>query len=236
MIVRAIFATAAIATFASTAGLAAPPKVPAGPYGVVMGKHKTEIVATHVGTAAYSRPVRVPGTAPTTIFSNLAYLYTNGLYWAGGGKVISGPKSDWGAEFWEASAFTPATRATATEIELALTYYDGTNAVVVTLSADRGGVPGRALATGTVKALPPFGTCCQTTLVSFGRGVKLAANTQYWITVQTNTHQTDATVVWNLNDADQVSGQTYALDLSEQGWLAEEPPRVPGVAFAVYGK
>jgi hypothetical protein len=65
--------------------------------------------------------------------------------------------------------------------------------------------------------------------------VALAAGTQYWITVQTNKHQKDATIVWNVNDTDQVNGQTYALDTAEAGWAAQAP-LTPGFAFAVYGK
>jgi hypothetical protein len=157
MIGRIFFATAAITAFASTAALTAPPRAPVGAYGVVAGKNKAAISATHVRKTTYSRPVRTPGTAPTTIFSNLAYPYTNGLYWAGNGYVTSGPKSDWGTEFWEAAAFTPTADVTATEIELALTYFDGTNAATITLNADNGGCRARRLRREPPRTCRPLG-------------------------------------------------------------------------------
>lgn len=63
-------------------------------------------------------------------------------------------------------AFTPAEDFSLRQIDLALSYLSGTNAVVVTLNSDNSAAPDPVLLRWDVANLPAFGTCCVTRTVT----------------------------------------------------------------------
>lgn len=167
----------------------------------------------------------------TTIFNNIGSAYPLGAYWCCTGGTVSGPLSVIGDEFWEAAGFTPSKDGTITKVKVAVGYVTGnTTDVVLTVSADAGGVPGKILKKWKASGLPTFGSCCTVTTKK-NAGVKVTAGTLYWITVQTEA-DSDIWAAFNLNDTDQVDPMPTAF-AQAGAWQGYQG--VPAFAFAVIG-
>jgi hypothetical protein len=198
---------------------------------------KKGIVTTQNGrqTVAPQAKVFIPyvdDDAPLkTIYNNLGSAYPLGVYWCCTGGTISGPNSVIGDEFWDAAGFTPKADATVTKVKVAVGYVTGNvTHVIVTLSADNGGIPGKVLKKWKADNLPAFGSCCTVTTKK-NAGVKVKAGTLYWVTVQTE-NDSDIWAAWNLNDTDQVTLQPTAF--AQDGvWSGGQG--APTYAFAVLG-
>jgi hypothetical protein len=148
-------------------------------------------------------PVVEPGL--TTIYSNLGT--GTGVYNCCTGWTISATGSVIGAQNWVANGFTPSANVTATQVQAGVGYVTGTNGVTLALAADSSGVPGTILHTWRVDktTLPTFGTCCMLVHGNDKAGIKLTANTQYWVIVRTSTSTPDTWDAWNL-DSNGASG------------------------------
>jgi hypothetical protein len=164
-----------------------------------------------------------------TIFNNLAAKYPKGEFWCCSGYNVMGPSV---GEQWMAAAFTPLANHTATKVEVAAGWSQGTNGIVISLNKDSSGMPGKALKTWNFTGLQNFGTCCMLVVRTDKAGIPLTAGKQYWVVLSTNGQETDTVDAWNVDDTDQIDSTTLASYTNNQ-WTVF--PASPGVAFAVMG-
>ena len=184
----------------------------------------------------------------TTIFSNLATAYPDSLYFCCESLLETGPTAVPGVfpESWNAAAFTPSSDIMLKEIDLPLSYYQGTNVIVVVLYDDSGNLPGNVIKKYQVENMPPPVACCGLVQVNDRKGTPLVAGKQYWIALETNKRDEDVLLGWNMNTTEQITMIREAGycsdDIAHSGtcqsindtWGLDNG--LPEVAFAVYGK
>jgi hypothetical protein len=180
---------------------------------------------------AQFRPSVQHDTTLSTIFSNFASFYPDGLYMYALGGTISGPASLVGETSWFAAPFTPSKNTVLKEIDVPVSYDAGTNRFVVNLYADGKKVPGTLLKSWIVRNLPETDSCCTFTVVKDSAGVSLKAGKQYWLGL--TTMDSTAFFTWDLNSVNNVDTVPYAY-LSGGKWTAGTT--VPNLAFAIYGE
>ncbi len=136
----------------------------------------------------------VPGRG-VVIYSNLGH--GDQAYNSISGVGILGPDAGQPLPESVATAFTPTADHVVQAVSVGVTYVQGTNGVVVSLSEDNDGIPGKQLASETFLNLPLFGTCCTLQTIKGKSGIQVKANTQYWVVVRPIA--TDTYCVWNDN-------------------------------------
>jgi hypothetical protein len=151
-----------------------------------------------------------------TFYSNLGT--GNDVYDSGEGWTISGDDSEVGTEYWLAMPWrklADGCDCIITQIDVAIGYVAGTNAVVIGLAADDHGLPGKTLKSWTFKNMYPFGDCCTLDTVKT-KGIKIKIKTQYWVTVTTNANDATLWGAWNLT----YNGATgpFAYQVNQGGW------------------
>jgi hypothetical protein len=192
--------------------------------------------------AQVAAPTNVAHAKLVTIAGNLA-SYRSGPYWAFEGSPVTGPDGERGfPENWRAVAFSPSADHTATTLEVGVGLVSGTNGLVVSLSRDDKGIPGKAIATAKLKNLPAFGTCCTIETATLTKGASLKAGTQYWVVVSTNKSEATTNATWMYDDTDQVDSFLEASYCpsncgSGPGWTPYQSDTVSGsaLAYAVLG-
>ncbi|HEY1962463.1 MAG TPA: choice-of-anchor R domain-containing protein [Rhizomicrobium sp.] len=198
--------------------------VPSKPSAVMVGTNSND-----PAPAIYDAP---PPPAHSKIFSNFA-KYSKGKFVCCFGFSLSGGAT---THQWLAVPFKPATNTTAKTIEVAISNISGTNAAVITLNSDAGGIPGTALATFHVSTLPSFGatgTCCTITTVTSASGVALTGGHTYWVVVMTDAASATFKGIWHANEINQISSQSGAVSQSGTTWGTTVFK--PGLAFGVFG-
>jgi hypothetical protein len=161
-------------------------------------------------------PFTDSNNATVTLYSNLGPTTTNEYYDTNGYCVTGNNQSTCGtSEQWIATPFTPAKASHATQIQVALQYFSGTNEFQVSLYNDVGGAPGTSLKTVEGKNAPTAGTCCTLVNVSLGTpGVSLTAATQYWVVVSADdTHAPTFSAYWAFTNFANV-----AYNPAQAGW------------------
>lgn len=227
MPIKFLFAVAAL--LAGTASLTAAPKVVVRPNGVIVTPDRLMI--------APNRPVPVYSQAPTAergltkIFNNLS-KYPDGVYWCCTSSIVSGPNSEFGSQVWIGAAFTPAASVAVSKIVSGLNHDSGTNAMVVAVNSDSGGLPGEELGSANVSGLPDFPSCCAVAQAAFN-GISLEGGKQYWVVVRTDKKTADTFGGWAFNDTEQVVPPTLAFN-DGTGWQPLQS--LAGVGFEVLGK
>src|ERR1700733_2134405 len=83
-------------------------------------------------------------------------------------------------EYWQAVPFTPAANMRVREVEASALWDEGTNAVVMSLNRDSGGLPGTPIHTWKVTNLATIGTCCQLATGKSKTGIAVKKGVQYW--------------------------------------------------------
>jgi len=171
--------------------------------------------------------------------------YANSPYWGWLGYSVFGPGQGAGngTEWWLATAFTPKANRIATRVEVAAEYDYGTNAVVLGLYDDAGGLPGKSLHSWQLTNLP-HAVCCTVVGGSDKRGIPLTGGKQYWVVMRTDAKDAGAVVVWALTEFANVQkhGSSWALYCSGScsGWKNNAwnlfPKMLYGLAFSVLGK
>ena len=121
-------------------------------------------------------------------------------------------------EYWQGVPFTPTANMTVKEVEAAVVWAEGTNAVVLSLNSDSKGLPGKAIHTWNAKNLPTIGSCCQLATGKSKTGISVTKGTQYWLVVRTNANDANIFAAWALNTTDMRSHPfaSYCND-SKQG-------------------
>ena len=176
-----------------------------------------EVIVKHPSTVITPAARRDPSL--TTIAGTLSD-YPYGVYFCCYTYYITGLTNLLNVvpEYWQAVPFTPAANMTVKEVEASVVWAEGTNAVVMTLNQDSGGLPGKAIHTWNVKNLPTIGTCCQLATGKSATGIAVTKGTQYWLVVKTNSNDTNIFAAWALNSTDMRSHPfaSYCND-SKQG-------------------
>jgi hypothetical protein len=130
-----------------------------------------------------------------------------------------------------ANGFKPKADHTVTEIQVGGTYVHGTNSLVVSLNADNGHRPGKALHTWHFANLPTFGTCCRLQTGKFAAGIKVKKGKMYWVVLRPSPQHQDTYDVW----ADNTKGLSGAYSNNTgSGWNPQSFQTLG--AFAVFGK
>jgi PEP-CTERM motif len=144
------------------------------------------------------------------------------------GLAIAGAKSKPGFIEW-GEAFTAHSKFEVAEITMALGWITGVNGVTVSLDANNGGAPGKALASWSFVGLPELGTTGSNVQTkTFGSGIVLQPNQTYWLVTAPIAGGTQA--VWNLNS----TGVTGPAAVNFGGaWLTTT---AASGAFEVVGK
>ena len=193
--------------------------------GTGVGGGHIQVPASDQPRTALSASAREDAASLKEIYSNFnsdeAALYDCCNVW-----VVSTARSDFHARYTLAMAFTPARDAVVRRIQLGLSSVSGNNALSVSLHADEGGMPGKALQTFLLTDIPPEGNCCEVeaagpvdTLVRKGR--------TYWVVAKASAN-TEAG--WNFNSVG-ASGP-FAFNTGE-GWQIRDYPLG---AFRVLGE
>ena len=231
--------------FCTCFALAAWPQAQGNDNGVILSKDGRMTISTN--PPAKGQPYVEDNAGLTTIYDNLGGHYPDGVYWCCTGLTIMGPDNKFGApEYWEAAAFTPATSLSVTKISVALGIGNAGEKftdIMLSLANDNGGIPGTAIKTWKVRGMPSLGSCCTVKTKTDFAGIPVAAGTQYWITVTTET-DSDVLAAWNLNDTKQLAAdainEAYYCYSTGSGcayngvWVSS--PTYPGLAFGVWGK
>jgi hypothetical protein len=221
--------------------VAAPTAFAAGQNGIIISGSGRDAVAIVTARAPQINifPSRTAIRNPVTIFSNLA-SYRKGRYWSTEGSPIQGPGGGIGPEQWRAIAFTSAADHVATVVRIAVGWVSGTNGLIISLNADRKGLPGKTLASMHVSNLPDFGSCCALDVLMSATGIPLSSGKQYWIVAKTGRAEENTQAAWDFNDTDQLDSFQEAFYCpsncgggAQPGWNAYQSQTVSGSAMAV---
>jgi len=209
---------------------------------IVLSKDGRMVTATKPATASVKR-TDSSDAGLVKIYNSLS-IYAKATYWCCSGYTIAGPAAVSGfPEIWTAAAFTPSANHTVTKIKVGVGLIQGTNSLVLSLYSDSNGLPGTAIQTWTISALPTFRSCCVVETKVDRAGIAVTGGTQYWLVLQTDTNDTNAFAAWNVNDTDEVDPAPVAQYCSaDQGgscgtndaWTAFQAQ--PGLAFAILGQ
>jgi len=201
--------------------------------GISVSQDKHMVIAPAHGTTDM-KPNKIHKAKAATIFSNLATAYPNGIYFSGEGATLCGPDCGIGESIAVAGGFTPTATATATEIDAAVGYIEGTDEITFSIYSDDSGAPGTALWSGNAKSLPTFGACCGLTTAKIKDGLSLTAGKPYWVVVSTNAKETTTFAAWNVATTNQITAAPAAYNINSAGWTSSTTVLPP--AFAVYSK
>lgn len=191
----------------------------ASKHGVVLTKNGRQAIATRPSSKVTPYNARIDAGL-TKIASNIS-KYPYAKYFCCYGWTLSGPNSGIGEQIWLATPFTPSANVTATKLEAAAGWFGGTNALVLSIAEDSGGLPGNTLGSATVDNLFDFGTCCTLDEGKLKPGVSLTAGTQYWFVMSTNNNDADFEGAWSINTTDDREN-VYTLAVnSGSGWGTE---------------
>ena len=163
-------------------------------------------------------------------------LYSNlgtgsDVYYSSEGWTISGLESIIGAQQAIGLAYTPSADSTIEGVQVGVGYVTGANTVAVAIFSDENDAPGKPLKVWNPINLPTFGTCCTLVTVKDAAGIKVAAGTQYWLVVGTDTESETTWDAWNFS-YNQVSG-TISVYTSGSGVWTTQTTTLP--AAAIYG-
>jgi hypothetical protein len=197
---------------------------------MISADKKITYMMPHYGFSAPNYVMRKGGSV---VYSNIASLYPNGLYFPFYGLTISGPTSPVGSTIEAAVAFTPTANVTANEVEAGIGFVAGVNGVVMSIYSDASGLPGSSLMDFKASGLPAFGTCCELATGKSKKGVALTAGTQYWFVISTNAAESSTWVAANAETTDTVNSGLAASNQGS-GWVSYTSNFLPTVG--VFGK
>jgi len=113
--------------------------------------------------------------------------------------------------------FRPKADHIVTMIQVGATYYQGTNALVVSLNQDNHGIPGKALHTWHFTNLPVAWSCCTLQTAKYAKGIPVKKGKLYWVVLRPEKQFQDTYDLW----ADNIAGKqgTFANNTGT-GWNA----------------
>jgi hypothetical protein len=187
-------------------------------------------------TAVYMKAPSQISTPAIPSDSKLVKIYSNlgtgnSVYNPSAGNGIIGPKAGQKFPEWIGCGFRPKADHTVTEIQVGVTYVQGTNGVTLSLNANNQDRPGKALHTWQFANLPDFGTCCTLQTGKLTAGIKVKKGNLYWVVLRTSPKTQDTWDVWNYD----VNGQQgpWSNNIGS-GWSKGATQQLN--AFGVFGQ
>jgi len=184
----------------------------------------------------YVSPPSFLGTAENPGADGLVTIYSNlgtgdSVYNAVAGSGVLGKDAGQPWPQWVASSFIPKKNHTVMKISVGLTYVQGTNAFIMSLNEDNGGLPGKRLHKWQFADVPTFGTCCALQTGKVKAGIPVKKGKTYWVVLRTTNDGTDSYGVSNNNIFDQQGRWDNNLG---SGWVNEGIQELG--AFGVFGQ
>jgi hypothetical protein len=163
--------------------------------------NEREVIVKHPSTKITPPAPRDP--ALKTIAGNLS-TYQFGVFFCCFGYYITGLHNLLNVvpEYWQAVPFMPSADMTVKEVDASVGWVEGTNAVVLKLSTDSNGLPGKTIHTWTATNLEGYGGCCQLATGKSKTGLAVKKGVQYWFAVGTNSKDENIFASWALNSTD----------------------------------
>ena len=227
------FARTALYTAALAFCLVALPLVSTGQQATIdsQGRSVTTLAPHSNVSPSIPSPVVAIPEGTVTIYSNLALSYS---YNCCSGWTESGPTSSAGSVL-QAMAFKP-TKGTylLTQLDLAISWIDGTNGYTLELRADDHGKPGPKIASWVVTGLPTMGASMGLETIKVKGLIMLLKGCQYWLVPKVNS---DEWAAWNQNSVSASGKGAESLD-GGSTWtkLNYDAPANPNGAFDVLGQ
>jgi hypothetical protein len=191
--------------------------------------NKVAPLVTIVEGSPIIHKAEAPPPGVIKLYSNLGT--GSDVYYSSEGWTISGLESIIGAQQAIGLAYTPSADSTVEGVQVGVGYVTGANTVAVAIFSDENDAPGKPLKVWNPINLPTFGTCCTLVTVKDAAGIKVAAGTQYWLVVGTDTESETTWDAWNFS-YNQVSG-TISVYTSGSGVWTTQTTTLP--AAAIYG-
>ncbi len=170
----------------------------------------TSAKAGVVGGAAAAPAVSPQLASNTLFFSNLG----PGGSFQSTGFCVNGPTGPCGGRFDEAASFVPAVSGRVTQIDVGVTHFAGTNAAVVKLAQDNGGVPGAVLGSWPIANQPTYGATCCATTIPINPSISIGAGRTYWVIAVAGASNTDDALNFNYNGTTGI----YAYSTNGTSW------------------
>ena len=187
-------------------------------------------------TAVYMKALRQPFAPAAPHSAKLVTIYSNfgpknHTYNGSTGYGILGPDA---GQPWPQSVgcgFTPKANHVVTEIQVGVTYVQGTNTMVLSLREDHNQRPGKVLHSWHFSNLPNFGTCCTLQTAKYAKGIPVTKGKMYWVVVAPDPKHTDTYDVWD-NAYNDPSG-AFSNNIGS-GWTQQSYQTLSD--FGVFGK
>ncbi len=187
-------------------------------------------------TTVYMKPAQRPFVPAAPHSAKLVTIYSNlssgsSAYDPNAGYGILG--TDAGQPWPEAvgCGFKPKANHTVTEIQVGVTYVQGTNTMVLSLRENKNDRPGKVLHSWHFSNLPDFGTCCTLQTAKFAKGIPVVKGKMYWVVVAPDPKHQDTYDVWN-NAYNDPSG-AFSNNIGS-GWTKQSYQTLTN--FGVFGK
>jgi hypothetical protein len=172
------------------------------------------------------------GTTPTLCSGRATFRQTrHHLHNGSTGYGILGPDA---GQPWPQSVgcgFKPKATHVVTEIQVGVTYVQGTNTMVLSLREDHNQRPGKVLHSWHFSNLPNFGTCCTLQTAKYAKGIPVTKGKMYWVVVAPDPKHTDTYDVWD-NAYNDPSG-AFSNNIGS-GWTQQSYQTLSN--FGVFGK
>ncbi len=198
---------------------------------------KNSIITINGGTTAvYMKPLQPPFAPAASHSAKLATIYSNfgpkgSTYDGSSGYGILGPDA---GQPWPESVgcgFKPKANHVVTEIQVGVTYVQGTNTMILSLRQDHNQRPGKILHSWHFSNLPNFGTCCTLQTAKYAKGIPVTKGKMYWVVVAPDPKYTDTYDVWD-NAYNDPSG-AFSNNIGS-GWTQQSYQTLTN--FGVFGK
>jgi hypothetical protein len=193
--------------------------------GASVGGAPIQVPVSGQTRTAHPASAREDAASLKEIYSNFS-SDENDLYDCCNVWDVSTARSDFQARYTLAMAFTPGRDALDRKIQLGLASVSGNNALSISLHADDGGMPGKALQTFVVTDMPPEGNCCEVEAAG-PVNILVRKGRAYWVVAKANGNTQAG---WNFNSIG-ASGP-FAFNTGD-GWQIRD---LPLGAFRVLGE
>jgi hypothetical protein len=174
-------------------------------------------------------PAVEPSSKLVKIYSNLGK--GEHVYSTLAGYGILGPDAGQPWPQMVGTGFRPKADYLVTLVQVGATYFQGTNALVVSLNQDNHNAPGKVLHTWHFKDLPEAWSCCILQTGKYAKGIPVEKGKLYWVVVRPETKFTDTYDIFPDNYAEK-EGHHFSNNIGS-GW--DTSYQVLG-AVGVFGK
>lgn len=198
---------------------------------------KDAVITINGGTTSvYMKAPREPFMPAAPHSAKLLTIYSNlgtgkNVYNGAVGYGILGTQA---GQPWPQSVgcgFKPKANHIVTEIQVGVTYVQGTNTMILSLREDHNQRPGKILHSWQFSNLPLFGSCCTLQTAKYAKGIPVKKGKMYWVVVAPDPKHQDTYDVWD-NAYNNPSG-AFSNNIGS-GWTKQSYQTLTN--FGVFGK